>query len=73
MKAATYKESYFRTVSILTQYMKENKITVSETAQILDIPRKKVGEVLKGKRIDIETLDYICRLVMNKNVKIEIR
>jgi len=71
-KALSYKESYYECVSILAQYMKNNNITVSEIAQHLNVPRKKLGEVLNKKRIDVELLNDLCAILLCANLRIEI-
>ena len=71
MKHLSYKESYFLCVSKLTQHMKDEKITVSELSQHMGVPRKKLGEVLNKKRIDIDVLDHLCAILLCSNVEIK--
>jgi len=73
MKVPSYKESYYDCVSFLAQHMKDNNITVSEIAHHLNVPRKKLGEVLNKKRIDVELLDALCGILVCGGIKIEIQ
>lgn len=72
MKVPSYKESYYDCVSFLAQHMKDEGITVSEIAQHLNIPRKRLGEVLNKKRIDIELADALCGILVCGGLRIEI-
>ena len=69
-KSLTINEQLEKIVSELTQFIDDNDVNVSKVAQDIGYPRKRIGEVLAGKRYDLDIVDNLLAYLKNCELSI---
>ena len=68
----TLNDNYHHIASLLAQVAKERGATVSEMALDMGFPRKKLAEVLSGKRFDLHILENLTGYLLGMDLTLNL-